>query len=196
MFGTASVKLSAARVVSVFLQVVPLQMVYVLTDLRFRGLKAPVAKVGISGRLTDCRRRNIQQSIRDRHGNDIKIKTAFFFPVFAPAAIETAIHQAFSRFRSDVYEGTSGGTEWFGWFNFITAYFVFLWGWSCGADEMYCMASAAFFLLMPIPLDLILCVLLLGLFQWTVVAAVAAKVVWPFIVLLWQGVCLLAGIYF
>ena len=196
MFGTTGVKFSAARAVSVFLQLVPLQMVYVLTDLRFRGLKAPVAKVGISGRLTDCRRQNIQQSIRDKHGKDIKIKTAFFFPVFAPAAIETAIHQAFKRFRSDVYADTSGGTEWFGWFNIITAYFVFLWGWSCGASEGYCLASAAFFLLMPIPLDLILCVLILGLVQWTVVGLVAAKIVWPLILLLWQGVGLLAGIYF
>lgn len=195
MFGT-TVKFSAARAVSVFLQLVPLQMVYVLTDLKFRGLKPHVWKVGHSGRLTDCRRKAIEQSIRDKHGNDIKIKTAIGLPVFVPVVIETAIHQAFSRFRSDVYQGTSGGTEWFAWHNWIVAYFVFLWGWSCGASEVYCIASAAFFLLMPIPLDLILCVLILGLFQWTVVGLVAAKIVWPLILLLWQGVGLLAGIYF
>lgn len=151
------------------LNLLPIDWVYVMSDLKVRPTGA-VGKVGITGKTAGFRRADVEQSVRETTGREVRVSLllAMPFPGGTALATERAIHGAFP-FRFKGYEGSSGGTEWLRWPNLFTGLMAFLCGWGNGLDAEWCLFYALVFVALPVAIDLMLVVFLMGLLQWAVV---------------------------
>lgn len=151
------------------LNLLPIDWVYVMTDLRLRWTGA-VGKVGITTKTANFRRADIESSIQSVTGKKTHVRVLLPMPVPGGTAqvIEQVIHAAYPM-RFEGYKGSSGGTEWVRWPNVLAALLVFCFGWGNGQPVELCLLAGFVFLALPLAIDLALSVVLLGLVQWGLV---------------------------
>ena len=148
--------------------------IYVLSDLKFRWHHPHVWKAGMTDKGVAERKASIEASIFAQTGERVNLVTVLFLPVWGAKQIESAMHLAFARFRSDLFKGSSGWTEHFGWRNWICAVFVAMLGFANAQPISHCVAYALVFAIIPIPFDAMLCVLLL----WIIQMGIALSAAW------------------
>ena len=146
------------------------EWLYVMSDLKFWRV-LPVFKAGITGQTPDQRRKEIQDSILQVTGQKVHIYICCAVPVWGVKKVEKAMHIAFDRFRSDVFAGTSGGTEWFAFRNVISSMAVFLMAFGNALPVSHCLAFSMLFVGSQFPFDAVICALLLWLIQTAFVMA-------------------------
>lgn len=136
-------------------------------------------KVGISGNV-EQRRASIEYEARQIHGQHVRVKCLLKMPIITSAYIfEQALHAAFDSlyFPCKTMRGTNGGTEWWWSVNWFMCILAFLFGYAHGWQPECRVALAVLFLIFPFaPLDLALCVVLLALAEYAIVAGLAFAV--------------------
>lgn len=132
------------------------------------------AKIGISDN-PKCRRDQIQTSIRQTLKRDVGVRLLVRIPLLHARMIEGGLHNAFRRLECTSMTG-SGYTEWFWFFNpvsFVLSWLAF-YAYGFTNHSGWC----AFFLLVPVPLDFVICAFLLAAVQYGVVVMLLAGAWW------------------
>ena len=118
-----------------------------------------LGKVGFESDGTD-RANGVEYSIRQKLGLDVEVVRVIRVKVFMYRAIEKAVHNVLKVLRSNRLEGCSGWTEMFNVLNVFTGLIVLIvaygLGWDCASWLALCV------MLIPYPLDMCVCVLLLA----------------------------------
>lgn len=143
-----------------FLERIGLQWTYVLLSPNYPYR----AKVGWSGRIKS-RRAEIEQSMRDETGRNVRVWLFFKMPMFWAKKAEAAIHRCVLWRQAKGMPG-SGCTEWgqiLNIYSFIISY-ILLWGFG------FPLQLSLVFLAIPVPLDFAVFVFALALAQYAFVA--------------------------
>ena len=134
-----------------------------------------IGKVGFSVDA-DVRAADIERSIWQTTGMQVRVRRLFRVRVFMYRAIEAAIHTVIRPYRSSRFEGASGGTEFFRVFNLVSGllcYCLFY------AYSLPCAGWLALcVMVLPWPVDFVLFVLILAAVEYALycVAIYAAYV--------------------
>lgn len=118
-----------------------------------------LGKVGFESDGTD-RASDVEYSIRERLGLDVRVLRVFRVKVFMYRAIEKAVHNVVAPLHSKRLQGCSGWTEIFRVVNIVTGLLTLCAAYAFGVDHAFVPALAVMFA--PYPLDMALCVLLLA----------------------------------
>lgn len=113
------------------------------------------------------RARNIEQSVYEHTGKRVELKVFLKAKMWLYRPAEKAVHSFLSPLRTEVFKPASGWTEIFREINVVCGLFayIFLWGFDIPGAVPYSIAVA----LIPRPLDMSLCVILLLMFEWAVI---------------------------
>lgn len=131
-----------------------------------------VVKVGVSDSPFQ-RRRDVQAGIRAYTGEKMHVYI-FPLPVFAIRQCETTVHGLLNTagLSRNPFPGTTGHTEWFLSFNFLSGFFMFLYAFADGMPLTAALGWWALVALLPVPFDAALLVLLVAAIHWAVVLLV------------------------
>lgn len=128
-----------------------------------------IGKVGFSVDA-DVRAADVERSIWQTTGMQVRVRRLFRVRVFMYRAIEAAIHTVIRPYRSSRFEGASGGTEFFRVFNVVSGllcYCLFY------AYSLPCAGWLALcVMVLPWPIDFALFVLLLALVEYALFSVV------------------------
>ena len=123
------------------------------------------------------RRAQIEQEIRYKHGQHVRVKCLVKMPILTNAYnFEAALHRGFDGlyWRSKTMSGTNGETEWWKYLNFVCGILAYLIGYAYGWPVECRLSVTAFILAFPFfPLDLALCVILLALAEYAILGGAA-----------------------
>jgi len=135
------------------------------------------AKIGVSN-APKLRRQQVQDSIAQDTGKNVRIDLFFYVPVLWAYRIEQALHFALRRMRTETIPG-SGHTEWFWSMNWISAIAatIYVWGFS-GESAGHSMLYFAVFVFVPLPLDFVLFAALLALAEYAGILFTIWCVLW------------------
>jgi hypothetical protein len=146
--------------------------VYVF-HIRATGLALPLylGKVGFESDGTD-RAGDVEYSIRQKLGMEVKVRRVIRVKVFMYRAIEKAVHNFMRKFclHSNKLRGCSGWTEIFHIFNFLTGLIILCTGYWVGWDCAPWLAGC--WMLIPYPLDMLFCVCFLAALEYALYAAI------------------------
>lgn len=137
--------------------------VYVLSDLKLKA--RPVCKVGFKTDTLGERVGDIVASIDRAVGYASGVGLVWAMPSLAPREVERIVHWIFRLLKTEVYPGSSGWTEWYKGYNFITALSITAIGYLMGADWYMILATAGVAFIFPHPMDLSLAVTLCSAIQ-------------------------------
>lgn len=126
-----------------------------------------IGKVGFSVDA-DSRAADVERSIWQTTGVQVRVRRFFRVRVFMYRAIEKAIHTLIRPYQSRRFDGASGGTEFFTVLNVFTGIVAYL------LMYIYSIKCAGYtalvVMLLPWPVDFALFVLLLALFEYALIA--------------------------
>ena len=122
-----------------------------------------LGKVGFESDGTD-RASNVEYSIRQKLGLDVRVKRVVRVKVFMYRGIEKAVHNVLKILHSKRLKGCSGWTEIFNILNVFTGIIVMIIAY--GLDAPCVAVFALFIMLIPYPLDMVIFVLLLAAFEY------------------------------
>jgi hypothetical protein len=153
------------KTITNYLQLNGVQWVYILSDLRFSmvsvyGVRLPCAtfKIGFTGNHGK-RQRDIQENVKSIYST--KVYRVLAFPILSANHVEQEMHEFFSKWKTDKYYSSSGGSEWFSRPNFWVAAFALVIGLlHTGLPALTALFYSALFLFLPLPLDAIICTFL------------------------------------
>lgn len=122
-----------------------------------------LGKVGFESDGTD-RANGVEYSIREKLGLEVRVVRVIRVKVFMYRAIEKAVHNVLRFLHSNRLKGCSGWTEIFNVLNIVTGLlalcFAYGMGWNCAVWLALCV------MLVPYPLDMVLCVGLLACVEY------------------------------
>lgn len=127
-----------------------------------------IGKVGFSVDA-DVRAADVERSIWQTTGLQVRVRRFFRVRVFWYRAIEKAIHNVLRPYRSKRFEAANGGTEFFTVLNVVSGLCAYCALWSIGVPCASWLALCV--MLLPLPLDFALFVILLAAFEYAVMAA-------------------------
>lgn len=128
-----------------------------------------MGKVGFSGD-DETRAADIERSIFERCGVQVKLVRAIRVKVFWYRGIEKAVHTALSHLQSDRFRASNGGSEYFRTLNVLTGLLVYVALWGLG---LKCAVWVGIIVMaIPRPVDMCIFVFLLAAFEYAVMAAV------------------------
>ena len=127
-----------------------------------------VAKVGFSVDA-DLRAADVERSIWQMTGQNVRVSTFFRVRVFMFRGIEKAVHTVLRPYNTLKFSGANGGTEFFRVINLVFGLLCYLlfwaYGWPCAGWLALCVMLA------PFPLDFALFVMLLAVVEWALIGA-------------------------
>jgi hypothetical protein len=127
-----------------------------------------VAKVGFSVDA-DLRAADVERSIWQRTGQNVRVSTFFRVRVFMFRGTEKAVHTALRPYNTLKFSGANGGTEFFRVINLVLGLMCYLFFWAYGLPCAGWLALCV--MLLPWPLDFALFVLLLAVVEWALIGA-------------------------
>ena len=127
-----------------------------------------VAKVGFSVDA-DVRAADVERSIWQVTGQNVRVSTFFRVRVFMFRGIEKAVHTVLRRYKTDRFAGASGGTEFFNVRNFVTGILAGIAYYAAGGT---CPVWFALFVyILPWPIEFAFYVLLLAIVELILIGA-------------------------
>lgn len=124
-----------------------------------------IGKVGFSVDA-DVRAADVERSIWQTTGVQVRVSRFFHVRVFAYRAIEKAIHTVIKPYRSNRFEGASGWTEMFTILNIFTGLLCYIgfWALSIPCASWLCLCI----MVLPWPIDFAVFVAVLAAFEYAV----------------------------